>query len=576
MAHINLSRSHSVVEYDGFEGIDGSKIHSGKGGIKSISDFRIRFDGSSEKRYGFESLIELPGKPRALHQTKEKEFLALIGNTLYLIDLEAVSCTALDELLFPSEGDASFIEYCENIYLIDGCEVYVLFQNKLFTVDGYAPLYGKGWSCVNGGRVNEPFNMLSRHIRISFNLNSGSTSKIYLPFNVSTLDAAFLDGKPEVLGRYTLLSDNTINVATDAAYLEASELLLYLTVGSDVIDRSVITSCRSVCAYGDGSNMSIAAFYNGKDSSCIFPARPVSDKEYSSYFSTYPFTFKIYVSEADAIKANDRGDAITSVCPGNGELLVFSARSAATIYSPYTGENYLTCISSFFGCSSQNGAVIADDMLITVSDHGVLKWKPLSYENPEYDTVCISRKIHDVFGEAFAKNAIVYHYKGRNEIWFCDPEEENGTVVIYSTESDSWFSFSGIGAQRIFEIDGEICFTKDNVIYGFSRSRTSDSLVDEDRPIIGRIESGIIMLAPCNESKKLSRCIIRTSPGASLSLTVTDAKGRSVRYRLSDKSGERMGYMERRLDLYRSRYYSFLVETEENAVIYGITLIAQD
>lgn len=571
MAHIDLSRAHSVTEYDGFEGIDSSKLHTGEGGIKSLSNFRLRFDGSLEKRYGFDLLLELPGKPRALHQTKEHEMLALIESTLYLLDLESRSYTQLDTLPYPSEGEASFLEYCGNIYLLDGYEVYVLFKNKLFVVDGYVPLYGSGWSCTNGGYVNEPFNMLSYHIRISFNLKSGGNSKIYLPFSVKTLDAAFLDGEPDLITRYTL-NDKTVDVAVDTTYASASELMLYLTVADDVIDRSKATSCRSASVYGGGSSKNPAVFYNGNDVSSVFPSTPVDDEDIKPYSSTYPFTFDLYVSQTDKIRINDRGDPVTAVCPGNHELMIFTEKSAAILSS----ANYLTAISSSFGCSSQKGAIIADDIPITVSGHGVLKWKPLAYDNPEYDTVCISRRIHEIFGEDFSRSAIAHHYKSRDEIWFCDPSDENGTVVIYSTEADAWFTFSGIGAENIFEIDGEIGFSKGNAIYVFSRSADCDRRLDGEHPINGRIDSGIIMLKPCNESKKLSRCLIRTSPGATASLTLTDAKNRSVTYSLSDLSGERLGYMKKRLSVHRSRYYSFSITTDVNAVIYGVTFIAQD
>ena len=60
MAHIDLSRTYSTVEYDGFEGIDAAKAFNGKGGTKDLCDFRLRFDGALEKRGGFKLFVEFP------------------------------------------------------------------------------------------------------------------------------------------------------------------------------------------------------------------------------------------------------------------------------------------------------------------------------------------------------------------------------------------------------------------------------------------------------------------------------------------------------------------------------------
>lgn len=142
-------------------------------------------------------------------------------------------------------------------------------------------------------------------------------------------------------------------------------------------------------------------------------------------------------------------------------------------------------------------------------------------------------------------------------------------------DGDYWYSFSGIGAEFFFEHNGEIGFIKGDKAFIFSMDKLTDT-TEEERSVCARLESGLISFGSFNEKKRLSRCIIRTSPGASLSLTVTDAEGKSERFDLKDGSGERMGYIEKRLRLRRSRHYSLSIETENNTVIYGITLVAVD
>ena len=118
-------------------------------------------------------------------------------------------------------------------------------------------------------------------------------------------------------------------------------------------------------------------------------------------------------------------------------------------------------------------------------------------------------------------------------------------------------------------------FLKENIFYIFSPELSDDQLIDSIHTPTAVIESGIIMLDPVNESKKLIRCLIRTSKDASICLSVTDAKEKTTVYPLSDSSGEQIGYIEKRLDLNRSRYYSFSIFANRPTVIYGVTFIAQ-
>ena len=60
MKNSKLSNAYATMEYDGFDGIDISKTFSGSGGIKDLSDFRLRFDGALEKRGGLEFFTRFP------------------------------------------------------------------------------------------------------------------------------------------------------------------------------------------------------------------------------------------------------------------------------------------------------------------------------------------------------------------------------------------------------------------------------------------------------------------------------------------------------------------------------------
>ena len=568
MAHINLSRAHSVFAYDGFEGIDGSKIRSGKGGIKRMTDFRINFDGSIEKRYGFTPLRTLPGKPRALHRVRDNEFLALIGNELYSFDLFSGDCTLLDTLYYPSEGEASFIEHGGSLYLIDGTEIYVMIGNKLIMADGYVPLYGQHWSCESGGSVNEPINLLSNHIRISFDIRGGYNSVIRLPFEIASVDYAFVNGVLDTETEYRVYDNKALIYPIDLPTY-TQDLTLFLTLPEGFIDRSKIASCRYAASFGNRADQSTSIFYGGNERSALFPTRTVDDASFKEANDLYIATFNIYVPDEDRIILSDTGSCVNAVCPKDNGLMLFTERSTYMLTPSQKGEHGLTKLSSCFGSSSKNGVILFEDRPISVSFTGIMKWTPLSNESNAYDVECISGGIQSDLSDSFARSAFPFHYQSKNEIWFCDPSDESGTVRIYSADAGAWFYFTGIHAERLLEVNGEVCFLRDDTFYIFS------PVVDGIPSPSAIIESGLIMLPPQNESKKLLLCLIRTSPGAKIDLTVVDAKNRSTTYSLADTSGEQIGYIEKRLYLHRSRYYSFSLTAKGPSVIYGISFVAQ-
>lgn len=256
--------------------------------------------------------------------------------------------------------------------------------------------------------------------------------------------------------------------------------------------------------------------------------------------------------------------------------MVFTSDRAFMLRTLSNGQSSLARVSMGAGCSSKNGAIIFDDTPVTVSRYGIFKWDPISYEEGEYRATCISRPINELLSDSFFDSAIAHHHRKRGELWFCDPNDTNGTVFIYSIDTKAWFSFTGITADNFFEYNGELGFFQKNRMYLFSQNKSTDSATTGERSITARLESDLIFFDKWNQKKKLSRCLIRTSPNASVSLTITDAEGRETSYSLSDGSCERVGYIEKRLSLHRSRYYSFSLEATNDTVIYGIVLVATD
>lgn len=577
MANIDLSRAYDSVEFDGFEGINGFGAYSKKGCIKTMSDFRLRFDGAIEKRCGFELFASLPGDVRAIHQLTEDTMLVLVDHKLYSVDLTARTYRAVATLTTTAEK-SSFLSFGGNIYLLDGNNVYIYSNESLSRVEGYVPLYGKGWDPTRGGDVLEPLNMLSSRLRVSYHVEGSTSSGFWLPFDAQSIDAVFINGKPSSPDDYTL-SEINHHFTSKYVFSDGDDVMVFITLEDTDGIRRPVAQCQSAAAYGDGSEgvyKISAAFYDGEDKTAIYPSRPISESEFEFCEKVYSDLSKIYVASKNVIYANDGQSPITDVCQKDDGLMVFTADRAFMLRTLANGQSSLTRVSMGTGCSSPGGAVVSDDTPVTVSRYGIFKWDPISYEEGEYRATCISRPVSELLSDSFCKTAIAHHHRKRGELWFCDPSDTEGTALIYSIDAKAWFSFKGIGADNFFEYNGELGFFKKNKMYLFSQSKNTDSSDSGEKEITAKLESDLISFDKWDQKKKLARCLIRTSPGASVSLRVTDAEGRSESFSLSDGSKERIGYIEKRLNLHRSRYYSFSIEAKENATIYGIVLVATD
>ena len=576
MAKINLSKAHTA-SYDGFEGIDSTDILSGKGGIKSLTDLWIRPDGALERRDGFSPFTELPGEPRAVFQISEDTVLALIGCFVYSLDLSSHTCKQLS-MVGTGQGEGSFFSFNGSVYLLDGAQLYYYNNGYFLKAEGYVPLYGKDWHPTKGGEVYEPLNMLSSRMRVSYKLDQSGIRTFILPVKSDSLDAVTVNGKEAVINDYHL-TDDYVTIISDVENEEGDVVTFYVTIGDVAAGRHVLTVCKEASAYGDGSlgNERVSvAFFKGDDPNLIYPSSPIDEEEFEESKKVYGNLTRLYVMRSGYIHVNDGSGSVLDVCQKDDGLMVFTADRAFMLRTFSDGRSTLVRVSLGTGCSSPRGATISDDTPITVSYYGIFKWDPVSYEEGEYRASCISQPIRELLNPSFFTSATAHHYRKRGELWFSDPSDSGGKVFIYSIDRDAWFCFSGIHADHFLEHNGEPGFIEGKTVYFFASDAVGDLTDDGERAVCSRLESGMISFGGPNERKKLSRCLIRTSPSATVTLTVTDAEGNSSRLELTDGSGERLGYIEKRLKCKRSRHFSFTLEAEGKAVIYGITLIATD
>ncbi|MBO5270928.1 MAG: hypothetical protein J6B77_09085, partial [Clostridia bacterium] len=128
-----------------FPGIDRRSAH---GGAREMVNFRIADDGTLVKRCGYDSVLSMPGTPRAVFEgflDGEEIFYFLVGNTVFRRDGTSDTGYRKVDTVGSTEGEAAFAPFLGDLYLFDGEEVYVKTKGGFITVEGYIPLYGVEW-----------------------------------------------------------------------------------------------------------------------------------------------------------------------------------------------------------------------------------------------------------------------------------------------------------------------------------------------------------------------------------------------------------------------------------------------
>lgn len=571
MANINLSKTFQSERLEGFGGI-GCKTGGGEGGTADMKNFRIDPDGTLKKRTGFSPLLELPeGKLRAIHAVSESTVFALVGNGLYLIDPKLSTCT-LKATLTESDSDACFFNYGDALYLIDGTEIYVYSGGEWVAAEGYVPLYGQNWDPSSRGEVYEPMNALSSRIRISYRVRNSSTTSIYIPYGMESLDAVFINGTDMALSGFSWSQSSLSLSVNRTLYVgDIVEVWFAPTVSFFRAMRRRTRAHTRAATYGSGSGgaePSGLVLYGGENPTEMYISRRVDEESFTYIQQIYADAAPLYVVETDAISINDGNAAITATCRSGPNLAVFTEGSTHLLTKNDDGTPKLLSISQTEGCLQRDGATALENAPVTASSGGILYWEPSVLYDNEYSAKSVSDPVAHLLPSQLSGGCSAY-LRPKNEIWFYFGE--GGRVWVYNTHLKCWYSFDGFYPELLFTLGSEMAFVNGTTLYTFSDGLYTDDGV----PIEATLESPIVTFGEINRKKKLARAMLSFSEGGEVTLTVKDAHGGEIKKLMRDALGERRGYCESRLPCKRSRYYSFsLSHTGGEISIYSLILTA--
>ena len=485
MSVFKQKNSIASVEFKKFKGIDTTAPHREVGAAYDMVNFRVLPDGSLQKRSGFQSVATFNEKVRGVWSGKiqDKTYIFTVhGKTVTRSDPSMGIQTDIGKIN-TSSGNANFMFFNGYLYLSDGRYFYIVKENGVSTAEGYAPLYGKDWPVRYKGEVNEPINVASRHIRMSYLVNE-ELSFLCVDHNISLIDAIYVN---DVLitdtSRYFF--DQDIMCICLSGLKIGDRVMAFLTVDESEINMSDVWSCQKSVVYGDYTD-NILFLFDGNRKNAMYASCSVSEKSLQESKFIYPNSLPFYVPDKPAFKMPKQEHRITAVCRQYDRLLIFTEEDTwmGNLSASPTRVLEAVTINPSYGCTSVGGAAVCENEPVCVSDGQILRWTSEADELNECNAYNISSKIESMLPPSFFANALVFVDKRRTEILFFDTASENGTLWIYNYKTKDWYKFEGISANSIFAFEGSVGFTYLNSVCLFNDSIAHDELRDGSWRII--------------------------------------------------------------------------------------------
>ena len=492
-------KNSTVIE--AFGGIDHTKSYGDIFSARNIENFRILNNGSLEKRCGYKFLRYLGEPVRAIytcHINGEDTLFALISNLVYAISLEDNSSREIGAVNTVS-GNACFFFFRERLYLLDGEAVYEYSGGAFVNVVGYVPLIAKNWPTNIIGEINEPRNILNRHARATYDIDMDSLYLCTVDL-VDSVEALYVNGllmPPEMYRIDDRFS--TINVQDLTKGDKVEIFFTYKEGHDDLLAR--LCSCVSSALFGGiGKNRIFLCGDNGTGT--VFSSKNVSASDIQQSKRFYPESGELYFPVGYEFEAGDGVSEIQAISRFYDHVLIFTESDVWMLTPDDEGRDFAstTSVNARIGCPVTDGAVLSENEPVSIGYRSLFSWK--TGGNGKLDAVNISYPIDDMLDEEFLQGCGIYYDVSRNELWLY--HKERPIIWIYNTVRGAWYSFTGIIAERMFDINGNVAFIRDGCLYVLDDDCFEDIEADGSKtPITATYSSNYSELGVLN-NKNLS------------------------------------------------------------------------
>lgn len=556
MANLDPANNMARDTAERFLGMDRSLVAGTADVAQDICNFRVLADGTLEKREGYRTLAELPAAVRGVWAGNVggcETLLAAAGSHVYLLaqDGAVLDVPQILVTLGTQTGIANFfcVEGC--VYMLDGDSIYCYDGVGMTEADAYAPLYGHSWHPLTGGEVNEPFNAFSRHVRLHY-LMAVSSSYLALQLPFASVDAVYHNHRALDASDYTLSEDGyTLNFDyTVAANLT---IIVYGTLAASVDTGAAVRSCSHTVTMG-GEFDDRVFLYHGSQPSDIYVSNDVVPGELADARKVWPGLKNLYFSQGEKLTVDDGKSEITALCRHYDRLLVFrrDGTCMANLAQGADGSIYPAMpVNSTVGCASPEALCLYGNDPITVNDRGIWRWLQTTDERDECNAVRISDKVATMLSRDFCRRAQCVCRADRGEVWFYDPQDETGGILILSPSTGAWYRFSGVRMQGCFRYDGADCFYFDTHLYRFSRELVWDEPQGEQRDIDAHYEAVGLHLGQPWQLKRMGRCMVTYSGEGMFEVALESDRGGRRSFRFASDGRTPVRLAQRRMPVGR-------------------------
>ena len=462
-------KSSTVIK--SFGGVDHTKSYGDIFSASKIENFRILNDGSLEKRNGFRFIRNVGAPIRALYNcyiNGKYSLFVLAANEVLLITDNGLSSQKLGEV-GTSSGNACFFFFREKLYLLDGRSAYEYTDGIITPVLGYVPLIAKDWPTNLVKEINEPRNILNRHARATYIVDMES---LYLCTvdEVESIEALYVNGTLMPVETYRIDPQfNTVNVKN----LKVGDRVEIFFTYKDGCDRLYELLCSSTLSEhfgGIGKNRIFLCGNNGVGT--VFSSKNIDSVDLQESKRHYPLSNELYFPVGYEFDAGDGLANIRAMTRFHDRIIIFTDTDVWMVTPDDEGRDFATTtgVNSRIGCPVKNGATLSENKPVSIGYSSVFSWRADSGNRLE--AANISRPIEEELDADFLLKCGVHYDVKRNELWLYHKELDK--VWIYNTEREVWYSFTGISADHIFDLNGSVAFFKDGDLYAFDNGLTVD------------------------------------------------------------------------------------------------------
>ncbi len=522
MINKNVQKQSAVFE--NFHGMDTSAPFA-SGVCRRLENFRVRSDGSLEKREGYRNLATLPAIARAAYSYADggEEVLLVVAGSYLCRIRKSDGALQTSSAFITSEGHAMFFEYKDALYIMDGERVYRYDGGATATeVDPYIPLMAKEWRAdtKNPGTSTTELNLMSRlglYIFVQADLYVEKTFRtLYFDRPIIGVERLLVGDSEYTEADFTYASDRKSIQMKNWTETNCEPIYAYVILAEEA---PLLAAMR---AFRFESILTSELFFYGTSNPSVLYLAEKSVDYTASQMPDKP-SCPLYFKETAAYTFDGNRNIHTLMRVG-GRMLAFSDHDICISKSELglgSQLNFVT-LCDVVGCAGEGVLLLDDTELLTVDTGGIYR---VTFD-PSLKEDCrlklLSSPICEALGARFYSGTRLCFMRTEREIWFTDPSGR-GEVFVYRLDEGVWYVFSGIRADILLDFFGDIAFADGVFVNVFDREAKADHAAYGTLAIHGKLETAYFDFGAPEKDKRLSGF-----------LAVADLDGGELEVRVSD------------------------------------------